>query len=457
MSCGGVVLGAAGLNAVSPKLWRQGLELDPNASYWGQSQSHPNPRLERDLDVDVAILGGGFTGLSSAYYVRKLSPQKRVAVLEARGCGHGASGRNGAMLLTMTEDRFMRFSSDLAEDARIYQLTAGNIRRLRKLSAETGIACELESNGALQVCLSAEDVRAARSYVERARPLGMPVEFWDGQQVARAIGASAYEGGFFDPNGGQVHPMKLVNVWKQAAEGSGAEIFENTAVVSVEEGPLHTLHLEGGQVVRAKSLVLATNAFTPNLGYFGNAVLPVREFVAMTRRLSAQERERTGWRLRIPFNDCRTQVYYLGMTADDRIHIGGGAPAYEWNGRAPDAAAADAHGKQLRRELTRLYPTLSEVEFEVTWSGAVDWSLNESPAVGQTGRYGNIFYGLGYSGHGVNLTSVFGEIIADLEAGRGERWKQFPFLNASLDYIPNEPFRWVAARAGLAWYGMTEP
>ena len=85
----------------------------------------------------------------------------------------------------------------------------------------------------------------------------------------------------------------------------------------------------------------------------------------------------------------------------------------------------------------------------------VDWSLDESPSVGRTGRHNNIFYGLGYSGHGVNLTSVFGRIIADLEAGREEPWKPYPFLNASLDYIPNEPFRWMGAQSGLAWYRLT--
>jgi gamma-glutamylputrescine oxidase len=86
----------------------------------------------------------------------------------------------------------------------------------------------------------------------------------------------------------------------------------------------------------------------------------------------------------------------------------------------------------------------------------VDWSVDASPSVGSTGKYKNIFYGLGYSGHGVNLTSIFGRIIADLEAGREEPWKQYPFFNGSLDYVPNEPFRWLGAQAGLAWYRLTE-
>ena len=114
------------------------------------------------------------------------------------------------------------------------------------------------------------------------------------------------------------------------------------------------------------------------------------------------------------------------------------------------------HFAQLQRELVRIYPSLSGVKFEAGWNGVVDWSLDESPSVGCTGSNKNIYYGLGYSGHGVNLTSVFGRIIADLEAGREQPWQQFPFLNARLDYVPNEPFRWLGAQTGLAWYRLTE-
>ena len=202
--------------------------------------------------------------------------------------------------------------------------------------------------------------------------------------------------------------------------------------------------------------MLATNAFTPRLGFFRNSILPVREYVAVTRPLSEQQLAEIGWRERVPFNDSRTEVFYLGLTEDRRIHIGGGRPGYVFNGGAGDPSDAAAHFAQLQRELVRIYPRLAGVEFEIGWDGVVDWSLDESPSVGCTGRYKNIFYGLGYSGHGVNLTSIFGRIIADLEAGREEAWKEYPFLNASLLYVPNEPFRWLGAKAGLAWYRMTE-
>ena len=112
-------------------------------------------------------------------------------------------------MLTMTADRYMHFSSAPAIDKKIYDLTAENIRVLSKPRATTGIDCELETNGALQVLVASEDVRAAKVYVQEVRSLGMPVEFWDKQRLISAIGTEVYEAGFFDPNGGHIHPMKL--------------------------------------------------------------------------------------------------------------------------------------------------------------------------------------------------------------------------------------------------------
>jgi gamma-glutamylputrescine oxidase len=180
----GAVLGSVGLNQISPRIWREPSVVEPNRSYWARSQPPQNPPLTQDIAVDVAVLGGGFTGLSAAYYIRIISPHKRVVVLEAKGCGNGASGRNGAMVLTMTADRYMHFSSSPAIDKKIYDMTVENIRTLSKLSAMTGIDCELETNGALQVLVTSEDVNAAKAYVQEARSLGMPVECWDKQQLA---------------------------------------------------------------------------------------------------------------------------------------------------------------------------------------------------------------------------------------------------------------------------------
>lgn len=452
----GIAAGAVALNEFSPRIWREETYFQPNHSYWAQSQVAANPALAEDLEVDIAIIGGGFTGLSTAYFICQNSPAKSVIVLEAMGCGNGASGRNGAMLLNMTADRYMSLGSDPAMDKRIYDLTTQNIRFLGSLPAQTGIDFELDTNGSLQALNTRSDVADCRSYVEKARPLGIPVEFWDKEQTAGAMGTTVYEGAFYDPNSGQLHPMKLVRAFKSLVETSGAKIFENTPVTRVEAGPIHALSTLSGHTIRAKSLVLATNAYTSRLGYFRSSIVPIHNYVGITPQLTDATLAEIGWRRRIPFSDSRTLVHYLGLTRDNRIHIGGGVSDYSFNDGLRDAPDGEARFAGLQKELVRIFPGLAGISFETAWSGLVDCSVDFSPSVGRTGKFQNIYYGLGYSGHGVNMTSLFGRIIADLERGAGEIWKDLPFVSHRLFYLPNEPFRWLGAQASMAYYRLTK-
>jgi glycine/D-amino acid oxidase-like deaminating enzyme len=121
-----------------------------------------------------------------------------------------------------------------------------------------------------------------------------------------------------------------------------------------------------------------------------------------------------------------------------------------------DSPQSSSRFAKLQEELVRIFPTLAGISFETTWSGLVDCSIDFSPSVGCTGKFKNIYYGLGYSGHGVNMTSLFGRIIADLERGAGDAWKNLPFVNHRFFYLPNEPFRWLGAQASMAYYRMTK-
>jgi gamma-glutamylputrescine oxidase len=448
----GVAIGVEGLDVLSPRIWPEETVVEPNHSYWAKSTASVNSALAESMDVDVAIIGGGFTGLSSAYYIRKNSPAKQVVVLEALACGNGASGRNGAMVLNMTADRYMNFSSDAAMDKRIYELTSANIRALSGLAADAQVDCELDVNGSLQVLNTTADVADCRAYVERAHALGIPVEHWDKAQTVATIGTEAYQGAFYDPNSGQVHPMKLVHVLKTVAERAGARIFENTAVTHIEEGETHRVQTASGHVVRAKSLVLAANAYSSQLGYFRSRVVPIHNYVGITPRLPDEVLARIGWRKRVPFSDSRTLVHYLGLTRENRIHIGGGTADYSFNDGVRDRPDREERFAELERELIRIFPGLAGTGFETTWSGVVDCSIDFSPSVGRMGKFQNIYYGIGYSGHGVNLTSLFGRIIADMERGEDQEWKDLPMINHRLPFIPNEPFRWAGVQAAMAYY-----
>ena len=450
---------AVGVNALAPIIDPEKSAFEPNTSYWARALPSINPPLAQNIHADVAIIGGGFTGLAAAYYIRSQSPSKKVALLEASRCGNGASGRNGAMMLTLTDDRYMVFRSDMSLDKQIYDLTVDNAARLKKIAASVSSVApdpEIETSGALQVLNTISDVEDGKRYVAKANEVGIPVEFWDVEKTASLVGTRAYPGALFDPNSGQVHPGKLVAVLKAAAESTGAEIFEISAVVKIEEGPTHKITTAAGFTVTAPSLVLATNAYTSKLGYLRRAVSPVFDYVGITAPLSDSHLADIGWQKPIPFNDSRTEVYYLGLTRDQRIHIGGGPVDYVFNNGVIEPKSTAHHFARLSAELARIFPKLDGVPFETTWGGCVDMSLDQSPSVGVMGKHKNIFYAIGFSGHGVGLTSVFARIVADLELRKTADWSWLPFVNRLPPYIPNEPFRWLGIHSALAYYRATD-
>jgi glycine/D-amino acid oxidase-like deaminating enzyme len=447
----GGVAGASGINAVSPWILPEHPGVDTNVSLWMRFQPPHNRPLRNDLTVDVAIIGGGYTGLSAAYHVARAGEGKRVVVLEARGVGNGASGRNGAMLLPKTAVEYMRFESSPAMHKRIYDLTVESMYDLIALSLSSAVKDSVFPVGALQTFENPEDAERSRDYAEQARQLGMPVQYWDSDQTAAAIGTHYYRGALFEPNAGRVNPMKLVHVQKLAAEAAGAIIYEDSPVIGIEEGREHRIHLAAGPTVKARSLILATNAYTSKLGFFRNAIVPVYNHVAATATLTDAQIASLGWNRRAPFNDSRRLVHYLGLTQDNRIYIGGGNPDYAFNGRVEEHRDADVV-RDLRTKLDQLFPTLEPIQFETMWDGLVDMTLDWAPTVGVSGKDHNIYHGLGYCGHGVNLSFLFGRIIADLEGGREAHWSWFPYLNRTPPYIPNEPLRWLGIQGEMAFY-----
>jgi len=225
-------LGAWALNGVSPAVFPERPIFDLNRSLWMRLQPPHNAPLTTDLEVDVAVIGAGYTGLSAAYHIKKAAPGKRVAVFEARGAGNGASGRNGAMLLPNTANEYLHFASPPELHKRVYDLTVESMKRLVTLAAGSNITGAVGPVGALEVFQNSEEADRGRAYTEKALTLGIPVEYLDRQRTADAIGTRAYAGSVFEPNAGHVHPMKLVHVLKTAAEAAGATITSITTAIA---------------------------------------------------------------------------------------------------------------------------------------------------------------------------------------------------------------------------------
>lgn len=444
IAVGGVAAATAGAEIVTPLVVKEKMEFDDNTSLCALEQPPKNPPLKENIDVDVAIIGGGYTGLSSAYHLARRFPEKTIALFEARGVGHGASGRNGGMILTQTSNEFMYINLDPKKHKQLYDVTSENIREVASLAKAQNIDCDFKLNGALEVIVKEDQVEGFKKYCEQAQSLGMPMEFWDRERTRQEIGSDVYFGSLYEPHSGDVSPMKLVHALKKAAEGSGAHIYEDSPVLEVDEGEVIRLTVgEARHQVNARSLVLATNGYTSKLGYFNNKVFPVHTQVAATPPLEDSVFADIGWKNKMGFFDSNVVLYHLGISEDNRILIGAGRIDYFFNNGIVYRGDLRTVYDFLLKELVRIYPKLSGIKFDHIWSGVMGFTLDFSQSVGVMGRHKNIYYGLAYCGHGVNLATLFGKIISDLYAGEGKKWEWTPFLNYCLPWFPPEPLKWL--------------
>ena len=251
-------------------------DVDENRSIWSADLApyRPSPPLVHAIAADVAVVGGGFTGLSSAWHLARRFPGRRIVLLEARSIGNGASGRNGGQVLNWINGVP---STEPALTQRIFAFTQEGIALIEHVAREHAPAALFSRNGCLEVCTSAARADAAHAAVERLQGFGIPVS-WLTSAELRVHGT---HGGALDPTAGQVNGLALLRGWKPALEEAGVVIHEATPVLAVHEGATVRLTTPAGEV-RAGAVVLATNAWTPSLGYFRDAILPLHSHVLAT-------------------------------------------------------------------------------------------------------------------------------------------------------------------------------
>jgi glycine/D-amino acid oxidase-like deaminating enzyme len=361
------------------------------------------------------------------------------------------------MILPQPFNEYLQIFSDPETHKLTYDVTVESMKELQDIVTAQNSASDFHLNGILLVIVKEEQVKKFKQYCEVAESLGIPVEFWDKERTINEIGTDVYHASIFEPNGGEVHPMKLVYALKKAAEDVGVKIYERSPVFEVTEGEVIDLSVgEERYTVKTRAIVLSTNGYTSKLNYFKNRIFAFHAQVAITPPLGKDVFTQIGWKRKIPFSDTMNYLYHLGTTADNRILIGGGNADYFFNNGLAYKRDIREIYVLLKKELTRIYPPLSDVEFEYIWNGVLGFSLDFNQSVGVMGKHRNIYYGLAYCGHGVNLSFLFGKIIGDLYTGDVEKWKDMPFLNYKIPYLPPEPLRWLGVQAYFSYYKMLD-
>jgi len=433
--------------------------IEANQSFWATTvQPGEASVLQGVVNADVAVVGAGLLGVSAAYHLSRLFPRKRIVVLEARRVANGASGRNGGAVLALTARATFDAMTGLAGRRGflppgyrdLWDRTAEGLDLFQEIIDRHGIDCGYSREGFLTLAASPRDAEAMARYAEAASRLGLPVRHLDAAACRRIVEAQGYHGGLLHPEGGQINPARYLCGLAHAARGLGVEIYENSPVIKIREGRTCGLGTPQGEV-RSGAVVLAANAYAPRLGYFRHRVVPVLNACAVTEPLGAEGLRALGWRGTRGFHDSSWMLWYLGVSEDSRLIIGGGDVEYLYGGRT-------AHGarwlKRCRdrfaRKLLRLFPGARDLRIEHVWAGAIDATLDLRPAVGVTGAHRNVFYGIGYTGEGVNLAHLSGKIVADLVSGNRERWSGLPFVGRLPVRAPPDPLRWAALRAAFA-------
>lgn len=357
------------------------------------------------------------------------------------------------MVLPQTGVESFEIAYDLETHKQMYDLTVKGMKSLQDMVKSTGMECDLRLDGYVHAFLDEEDWDYYEAYVAEVQPVGMPLELWNEDQTAEALGTEVFAGSVYDPNGGSVHAMKLVKALKTAAEGAGVRIFGNSPVVDISEGETIQLRVENAnRTVRAKAIVLATNAYTSKLGYFTNQIIPVHAQTAVTPPLTAQQIEAIAWESRLPYFDSRNMLYHVVLTPDNRVVIGGGSADYCFRNDLQYCGDLARVSDLMLKELIRMYPALQGIQFDYVWDGVLGMTLETVPAVGVMGKHRNIYYGLGYNGEGVNLSCVFGEVIAALHQGKEHDWLETLYADYALPFIPPEPYRWPGVQGMLKYY-----
>lgn len=419
-------------------------------SYWFESSGLPVDPLRAPLrgavKADVAIVGGGFTGLAAAIAIARRQPGRRIVVLEGARCGYGASGRNGGFA-DVNYTGFPELAPSLGPELarRVHDVIATGQDAIERLVVEDGVACDFERNGAIRMAGTDAQIEGLERVQAMMAAMGLPGRLVDGAELRALVSTERFRAALTIPSSAIVDPGKLARGMARVAESLGVTIHEATRVVRIEPGAIVRIPTEHGRVDAAQA-VLATNGYTPQLGIFRSRLLPLCNYVVATEPLSRAQWDAIGWSGRQGLTDARVLFMYLRPTADGRI-VAGGEAAPHYAGGVPSGGVDAAVIEKLQRSLVETFPALADIGFTHAWGGTMAFTRDFTPRIGALGGAPNVFFGLGYCGEGVVMSQLAGRILAAFVAGEGGEYEALPFVGGAPPWVGPEPLRTLGVRA----------
>jgi glycine/D-amino acid oxidase-like deaminating enzyme len=423
-------------------------------SFWHDSLPQPitpRPTLPGDLEADIVIAGAGYTGLWTAYYLKKADPACRVVVLESEYAGFGASGRNGGWCSALFPSSLSKVAKVAgSRDAAIaLQRTLNDtVDEVGKVTAAEGIDCDFAKGGTIVLARTQVQLERAREEIAEFREYGFGEEdhrLLTADEARAEVAATEVLGATYTPHCAAIQPALLVRGLADVVERMGVQVYEQSPVTSIWNGEARTLH---GKVT-AETVVRATEGYTKTISGFRRALAPVYSLMLATEPLTDAQWAEIGLSRRQTFSDGRHLIIYGQRTADGRLAFGGrGAPYHFGSSIKPEYDSDPRVHAELKRVLDALFPTLRDVGVSRTWGGALGVPRDWFASVGYD-RAAKLAWAGGYVGDGVGAANLAGRTLADLIRGKRTELTTLPWVGHHSPNWEFEPFRWIGANLGL--------
>lgn len=419
-------------------------------SFWMDSTSISTEALSGAIESDVAVIGGGLTGLSTALALREAGLS--VVLLERDVVGSGASGRNcGHVGSTIGKNLpTLRWQLGLERAQAAVTVLKRAIAHFEATIECHKIDCAYERKGNIFAGIHPRQAPFFERSALVAQELGVDVDMLSKAELRHRRIPPAFVCGYQEKLGGSLDPGRYVRALREVALGSGVSLFEHSQVERIEEGSTNHVHTAGG-AVRCKWVVLATNAYSPSSGWLARKFMPLSVSAIVTQRLNAAQRDRLGWEGREPIYTGHELLENHRWTHDGRILVGSKRIRFGFGRRF---AKPDDPGvfRKLEWVLRERFPELRDVGIERRWTGPVALTSDMLPIFGRRGRHRNIFFGGGYAGHGLSMAGYAGHILRDMILEQPLEEARI-FTERRPLPIPPEPFRWIVGQTvskGLA-------
>ena len=397
------------------------------------------PAVDRDQDLDVAIIGGGFSGLWTAYYLGEQDPSLRIAVFEAERVGFGASGRNGGWCVG-TMAGMSAYDEDPSGSFALQRALFDTVSEVGRVCQKERIECDWHAGGWLSLALSRAQEKVQKKMVSDWHRQGFGSEdarWLEPGEVSERI-RTPNRGALFSPHCAAMHPARLARGLAEALTRRGVAIYENSPVTALKTGEIHVSKIR----IRADWVVRATEAYTDRLGSDSRRLLPMHSAVVATEPLPQALWDQIGLPDRETFGDSRRIVIYGQRTSDGRMIFGCRGGYFFGSGirnRLPDN---DASFKNVIGLLHGLFPCLKETSFSHRWVGTLGIPRHFQPTVGIDPQRKLGFAG-GYVGEGVAASNLAARTLADLCLGRDSDLTRLPMVGPDFLRWEPEPLRWL--------------